>query len=190
MTTTIAESITSVVHAESVSSRTCRRHALRIVCAIWGHLLRITTSAAERVCIERDPFTACSMLMMTAKTIRQITRQPHVRLSLALAAALVLTGRGSGRVAVMAQRGCTSPANAVVAENCLIGDTDWDLAGGNDPTIQGFASDISVDRGQTVELKINTDAINYRLDIYRLGYYGGMDARKITSTNISLANPQ
>ncbi|OLE12665.1 MAG: hypothetical protein AUI36_40145, partial [Cyanobacteria bacterium 13_1_40CM_2_61_4] len=125
------------------------------------------------------------------KTIRQVTRRSHVRLTLAVVAALVLTGRGPGRVAVLAQGGgCATPANAVVTENCLPGDTDWDLTGGNDLSIQGFATDISVDRGQTVEFKINTDATAYRIDVYRLGYYGGAGARKITSTNISLTNPQ
>ena len=125
------------------------------------------------------------------KTIRHITRRSQLLLSLAIAAVLVLMGRGSGRVAVLAQGGsCATPANAVVAENCQAGDTDWDLTGGNDPTIQGFATDISVDRGQTAYFKINTDAISYRIDIYRLGYYGGAGARKITSTPIALAQPQ
>src|SRR6185295_2030080 len=83
-----------------------------------------------------------------------------------------------------------SPPNAVVAENCLTGNSDWDLTGGNDASIQGFASDISVNVGQTVSFKINTDAINYRIEIYRLGYYGGAGARKITTSTITLTQPQ
>ncbi|HEY3044368.1 MAG TPA: N,N-dimethylformamidase beta subunit family domain-containing protein, partial [Vicinamibacterales bacterium] len=106
-------------------------------------------------------------------------------------AALILAERGSGRIAVLAQGGCTPPyANAVVAENCLTGDADWDLTGGTDSTIQGFADNISVDVGQTVNFKINTDATTYRIDIYRLGYYSSAGARKITSSTITLAQAQ
>ena len=44
-----------------------------------------------------------------------------------------------------------------------------------DPAIrayQGFATNISINAGETVLFKVNTDATSYRLDIYRLGYYG------------------
>ncbi len=47
------------------------------------------------------------------------------------------------------------------------------------PNIEGFATDISVNHGTTVSFKINTNSNNYRIDIYRLGYYGGMGARKV-----------
>src|SRR6185295_1176995 len=130
-------------------------------------------------------------MTMTNKTIHRLFGLSSVRLSLAVAAALLLTGRGATRVAVLAQGGgCASPPNAVVAENCLTGNSDWDLTGGNDASIQGFASDISVNVGQTVSFKINTDAINYRIEIYRLGYYGGAGARKITTSTITLSQPQ
>ena len=58
------------------------------------------------------------------------------------------------------------------------------------PSIQGFATDISVDQGQTVHFKIDTDATDYRLDIYRLGYYGGDGARKVATVQPSAALPQ
>ena len=36
---------------------------------------------------------------------------------------------------------CSSPANAIVAENCLAGTAQgqWDVSGAGDATIQGFA---------------------------------------------------
>ena len=46
-------------------------------------------------------------------------------------------------------------------------------AGAGGSTIQGFATDISVNQGGTVGFKIDTTATRYRLDIYRMGYYGG-----------------
>ncbi len=50
-----------------------------------------------------------------------------------------------------------------------------------DATIQGFATDISVNQGQTVSFKIDTPATPIRLDIYRMGYYAGMGARKVAT---------
>ena len=34
---------------------------------------------------------------------------------------------------------------------------------------------------QTISFKIDTNSTNYRIDIYRLGYYGGMGARKVAT---------
>jgi hypothetical protein len=89
---------------------------------------------------------------------------------------------------------CASPANSIVAENCQPGtpQLQWDVNGAGDPSIQGFATDISVNQGETVHFKINVNpAVAYHLDIYRMGYYGGMGARKITTTPIApIAVPQ
>src|SRR5580698_962850 len=73
---------------------------------------------------------------------------------------------------------CSNPPNAIVAENCLPGSPSsvWDVTGDGDPTLQGFATDISVNVGQTIQFKINTDATNYQLQIFRMGYYGGNGA--------------
>jgi hypothetical protein len=114
---------------------------------------------------------------LTAKTIRQIARRPRIRLMLAVTAAFALAGGGPGGPALQAQRG----PNPVSVENGQSGDTGWDISGAGDPTIQGFATDISVNTGQTVNFKIQTDSTNYKLEIYRLGYYGGAGARKITT---------
>ncbi|MDA9526881.1 hypothetical protein ACM42_00150 [Bradyrhizobium sp. CCBAU 25338] len=57
--------------------------------------------------------------------------------------------------------------------------SEWDIEGAGSSNIEGFATDISVNRGNRVDFKINTDSSDYRIDIYRLGYYGGMGARKV-----------
>ena len=89
---------------------------------------------------------------------------------------------------------CGSPANAIVAENCLMGNpsSEWDVGANSngDPTILGFATDISVNVGNTVAFKIKTDAKAYTITIYRIGYYGGMGARKIASVTPSVPLPQ
>jgi WD40 repeat protein len=87
---------------------------------------------------------------------------------------------------------CAAPANQVVAENCQEGSppSEWDISGAGDASIQGFATDISVNWGQIIDFKIDTDATNYRLDIYRLGYYGGDGARKVATVTPSVSLPQ
>jgi hypothetical protein len=60
----------------------------------------------------------------------------------------------------------------------------WDTPNGDagDPHLQGFATDISVNVGQTESFKIDAQGIgSYGIDIYRMGYYGGLGARKVTS---------
>ncbi len=82
--------------------------------------------------------------------------------------------------------------NAITQENCLSGnvDTEWDVDGAGDSSIQGFATQISVNRGSTVQFKIDTDASDYELEIYRMGYYAGRGARRITTINPSASLPQ
>ena len=87
---------------------------------------------------------------------------------------------------------CAAPANEVVAENCKPGSppSEWDVSGAGDPSIQGFATDISVDQGQPVTFKVDTDAGDYRLDIYRMGWYGGDGARLVATVQPSATLPQ
>jgi hypothetical protein len=87
---------------------------------------------------------------------------------------------------------CAAPANAIVAENCRPGQpaSSWDISGAGDPTIQGYAAQFSVNRGTTVQFKVDTTASSYRFDIYRMGYYGGTGARLVTSVLPSASLPQ
>jgi hypothetical protein len=89
---------------------------------------------------------------------------------------------GVGGVGSPAQADSCSP-NPIVCENAKDGTPEsvWDIHGSGDDTILGFATDISVDIGQTVDFKIKTDATSYTIDIYRLGYYQGDGARHVDS---------
>ncbi len=49
---------------------------------------------------------------------------------------------------------------------------------------------MSVDHGQTVEFKIDTNTADYRVDIYRLGWYQGLGARKVATVNPLSNQPQ
>src|SRR5690348_4293462 len=74
--------------------------------------------------------------------------------------------------------------NAITAENALAGTPQsvWDISGSGDPTLQGFATNMSVNTGQTVSFKItDTSLASYHIDIYRMGYYQGNGARLVAS---------
>lgn len=88
-------------------------------------------------------------------------------------------------------------SNAIVLENQLAGTPEsvWAINGdisnvGNDAAIQGFATSMSVNPGQTENFKIDTGSTKYRIDIYRLGYYGGNGARLISTQTTNLASAQ
>ena len=89
---------------------------------------------------------------------------------------------------------CGPPVvNPVACENTLPGDpaSDWQISGTGDQSIQGYATSMSVNVGQTESFKINTPSTAYHIDILRLGYYGGDGARKIASNvPLSTALPQ
>jgi hypothetical protein len=79
---------------------------------------------------------------------------------------------------------CDPPVTSEIAcENSKPGSpaSEWDIQGAGDPDIQGFATDISVDQGQTIGFKVDTLATDYRLDIYRMGWYGGDGARRVAT---------
>ena len=88
---------------------------------------------------------------------------------------------------------CAAPvANPIACENSQPGNSssEWQVFGIGDPSIQGFATDISVNKGQTIRFKIDTNATAYRIDIYRMGYYGGLGARKVATVLPSVPLPQ
>ena len=81
---------------------------------------------------------------------------------------------------------CDAPVvNAIACENTKPGNPSsvWDVSGSGSATIQGFATAMSVNVGETESFKVKTAATSYRLDIYRMGYYAGNGARLIATVN-------
>jgi len=74
-------------------------------------------------------------------------------------------------------------ANPIVCENQLPGTppSDWSIVEPGDPSIVGFATEVSVNVGETVHFKVNTNASAYHIDILRMGWYQGNGARKIVA---------
>ncbi len=83
---------------------------------------------------------------------------------------------------------CDPVVNPVVCENSKTGSppSEWDINGAGDDTIQGFATDISVNAGQPIRFKVDTKATTYTIAIYRTGWYGGNGARKIADVTPSV----
>jgi hypothetical protein len=74
--------------------------------------------------------------------------------------------------------------NPIVKENKMAGAESkfWDVNGNGDPTIQGFMTEISVDPGEDAVFKVKAPTVTaYRVDMFRLGYYGGAGARRVTT---------
>jgi hypothetical protein len=54
----------------------------------------------------------------------------------------------------------------------------------------GFTDAMSVNVGETIGFKVKTDASDYRIEVYRLGYYGGNGARLVATVSPSVSLPQ
>jgi Domain of unknown function (DUF4082)/Bacterial Ig-like domain/Bacterial Ig domain/Purple acid Phosphatase, N-terminal domain len=88
---------------------------------------------------------------------------------------------------------CDAPVtNPVACENTKAGNpaSEWDVSGAGSTSIQGFATNISVDQGGTISFKVDTNATNYRIDVYRMGYYNGLGARKVATVEPLAVLPQ
>jgi hypothetical protein len=106
----------------------------------------------------------------------------RTRLALTVSFCVVLSGIVVPPARASATDPCAAPTNPVVCENSKPGapSSEWDVSGAGDDSIQGFATDISVNAGSSVSFKVKTTAA-YTVDIYRLGYYQGDGARKVAS---------
>ncbi len=74
--------------------------------------------------------------------------------------------------------------NQIVDENAIVEGrapkSYWDVEHSN--TIEGFATNISINAGTAVDFKINVNnnaGSDYKVEIFRLGYYGGDGAREV-----------
>lgn len=70
-------------------------------------------------------------------------------------------------------------ATWVIKENELPGTTAWEIPGGEAGGIDGYLSAVQATEGQNVTLYVSTQAPNWTVTAYRMGYYGGDGARQI-----------
>jgi methionine-rich copper-binding protein CopC len=117
----------------------------------------------------------------------EMSTRMNIRL-LAIPVVLALLMLGLPTPAAHATASC---GNAIACENQLPGTPQsvWD-DGTDDQSILGYATQMSVNVGGSIDFKVNTDAHAYTIDVYRLGYYQGNGARKITSVPVTATLPQ
>ncbi len=71
-------------------------------------------------------------------------------------------------------------ANPIQLENAKPGSTAWQAEQAPFRYIEGYASQVSASPGDVVSLHVQTSpAARYRIDLYRLGWYGGAGGRRV-----------
>jgi hypothetical protein len=73
-------------------------------------------------------------------------------------------------------------ASWVIRENQKPGTAAWRIAGNPPGTIAGFADHTYAADGDTVTLRVSTNAPRFHVEAYRMGYYGGTGARLVWSS--------
>jgi len=127
---------------------------------------------------------------MRARSNSQLHRPGHVarwrgttaRLLVMATAALGLP-LIAGASSAAAAGPCDAPVvNKVACENTKPGtpESEWRVDGVDDEIV-GFTTDISTNVGGTVRFKVSSPATSWKIDIYRLGWYGGDGARLMGS---------
>lgn len=109
----------------------------------------------------------------------RLSRREMLHIGGTLLGSSVLLSRLSKRLTTHAQSASEmSPANPIVVENMKPGSQDW-IVTNNFNDIEGFVFPPSAAVGQVVQLFVNTTAEVFDIDIYRIGYYGGMGGRLV-----------
>jgi hypothetical protein len=74
-------------------------------------------------------------------------------------------------------------ANPVQIENAKPGSPEWTMFSESvQGEIEGYGSATSVNQGESISFYVNTTAPTYDLDIFRMGWYGGVGARRVLPT--------
>ncbi len=119
----------------------------------------------------------------TATTIDDTGRSNGTRYFYAVRARIGAVWSGdSGVVSAMPRTRSCATGDAVRVENCLAGDWDWGVTPGDvaGDDIEGYATAGSVQRGGSLDLKVNTAAgATYDVEVFRSGWYDGNGARLV-----------
>ena len=94
------------------------------------------------------------------------------------------TDATAGQVADSSSARAVAGQAKPVAEEDLPGDADWRITSAGQPdAIVGYADQFSVLPGQDFDLYVSTTSTSYQVHAFRVGWYGGAQARRVwTST--------
>src|SRR5579885_3736043 len=159
--------------------------------------------AARLPCVDRCPFILFELqprrgLLMLLPSPRRSKHAKHVRhaahssrilrlllcclVSLMVQAAVFVVLPRITHSSLPVAR-AASGLNAIQIENTYPGDPTWNnfTANLDQHALSGYGSQISVDRGQSIDFYVTTNAPSFTIDIYRTGWYSGVGARHILS---------
>src|SRR6185436_17059350 len=71
-------------------------------------------------------------------------------------------------------------ANIIVTENAKPGTDRWRLRSAPSAAINGYAAATSVAAGETLRLYVSADDPEVEIEIFRMGWYGGLGGRRMT----------
>jgi hypothetical protein len=110
----------------------------------------------------------------------------------AIAADKLATAGGSGtKNASEATERAGPLANRVISENALPGDPNWGITNlGNPNDMIGYAGQASVLPGQPITLYASTTAPSFVVRAFRIGYYGGDNARLVWTSPTTTGRQQ
>src|SRR5689334_8131302 len=91
--------------------------------------------------------------------------------------AALFGGRAGSRV------NAADTLNPIQIENQKPGTPGWDdfASSSQQDLINGFASQISVNHGDPIDFYVTTTAPSFTINIFRMGWYGGVGARLVAS---------
>jgi hypothetical protein len=110
----------------------------------------------------------------------------------AIAADKVVTAGGAGaRKASEAAERTGTQAKRIISENSLPGDPNWGISNlGNPNDMIGYAGQASVLPGQPITLYASTTAPSFVVRAFRIGYYGGDNARLVWTSPTTTGRQQ
>jgi len=104
---------------------------------------------------------------------------------------LANSGSSRARGASEATERAGLPVSRVVSENSLPGDPNWGISNlGNPNDMIGYAGQASVLPGQPVTLYASTTAPSFVVRAFRIGYYGGDNARLVWTSPTTTGRQQ
>jgi hypothetical protein len=111
----------------------------------------------------------------------ELSRRKFLKTSAAVSSVgLINTARPQSQAQATPER-----RNVIVEENAKPGTRDWQLTrvrldktgGFRVPDIEGYCSRQSVKAGESLDIFVSTKAKQFKIEIFRTGYYGGLGAR-------------
>ena len=99
-------------------------------------------------------------------------------------------GAGAKKASEAAERAGTQ-AKRLISENSLPGDPNWGISNlGNPNDMIGYAGQASVLPGQPITLYASTTAPSFVVRAFRIGYYGGDNARLVWTSSTTTGHQQ